>query len=1033
MVTPTYSLLNFITEGVSQSFQISDSMMRELGYDGTEIMYYHFRLPNEGFDFGLRALGNDDDVRNLSRYVTHNNKMIKVYTEHGQTNLLTYFMSPTGPRRVIIEDMEKQDSIRPSSPVVAHEVVTPIQIDVGEGDLGLALTLYKSATPEFSRSKGWKHSKGASSCSRMLKLDWEGAEKTMASGEVDKGKGVEGFVDEFVVVDAEKELNKEIDVNEELDVNKSNGEGVEGFADEGYRVVMDNDPQGVNEFSTNINIDDELMTNFQPFEGFEDQDSIPFNGFEGQDNIPFNDEWRQEEPDDIEFENQNSEDEDSDFMIDEDNIIEDVDVDMEDFNLNIDTEAEFNGCQRMGGQRNEDSDEEDDLEVIDNDEWDSLSDDSGDNRKRREMIKELGKQTLCSAGEVHKVAFHIGQKYKAKKELKDKIDLHALETRRNISFTKNDKSRLTAVCDGTVVLNASGVGGPTSGKKVKGKDVNSDKVKCTWKLHASRSSEQDYWFIKTYNQKHICLQTRKIRSCTATFLSKRIMDQIEANPGLPVRALQEQLQSTYGVSISEEKAFRAKALATKNVAGDYVKQYAALRDYVLELQKTNEGTTVKIDVVSEPVVSSPTRQFRRIYVCLGPLKKGFKAGLREFLGLDGAFMKGPFPGQILSAVGVDSNNGTYPLAYVVAESENTSSWKWFLQCLAEDLDLYSNSNFTFISDRQKGLLPAIEQLFPNAEHRFCIRHIYQNMRKLFKTTEYKEYFWRCATATTIPEFEAVMVELRNYDIEAYQWLLKIPPHHWARSHFSGRAISDMLLNNLCEVFNSKLVKGRDKPIISCLEFIREYLMKRVCNVMKVLNKCQGPLTPTGTRILEANTTLASKYHARWNGGQKYQVKGPWNDQHVVDMEKRECSCRKWELTGIPCKHAIASLNEMADNNEKVGELYTYVHKVYWLDTWKEMYSFKVEPIKGRAMWPKSDCPTTLVPPPHNKAIGRPKKKRRITAEERIEIQQRKRQANSQSQNDNETQSLSRKFLTMTCSKCKQKGHNARTCKAKDGN
>ncbi|CAI9293924.1 unnamed protein product [Lactuca saligna] len=533
-----------------------DLMMRELGYDGTEIMYYHFRLPNEGFDFGLRALGNDDDVRNLSRYVTHNNKMIKVYTEHGQTNLLTYFMSPTGPRRVIIEDMEKQDSIRPSSPVVAHEVVTPIQIDVGEGDLGLALTLYKSATPEFSRSK----------------------------------------------VDAEKELNKEIDVNEELDVNKSNGEGVEGFADEGYRVVMDNDPQGVNEFSTNINIDDELMKNFQPFEGFEDQDSIPFNGFEGQDNIPFNDEWRQEEPDDIEFENQNSEDEDSDFMIDEDNIIEDVDVDMEDFNLNIDTEAEFNGCQR-----NEDSDEEDDLEVIENDEWDSLSDDSGDNRKRREMIKELGKQTLCSAGEVHKVAFHIGQKYKAKKELKDKIDLHALETRRNISFTKNDKSRLTAVCDGTVVLNASGVGGPTSGKKVKGKDVNSDKVKCTWKLHASRSSEQDYWFIKTYNQKHICLQTRKIRSCTATFLSKRIMDQIEANPGLPVRALQEQLQSTYGVSISEEKAFRAKALATKNVAGDY--------------------------------------------------------------------------------------------------------------CLAEDLDLYSNSNFTFISDRQKGLLPAIEQLFPNAEHR----------------------------------------------------------------------------------------------------------------------------------------------------------------------------------------------------------------------------------------------------------------------------------------------------------------------------
>lgn len=160
-------------------------------------------------------------------------------------------------------------------------------------------------------------------------------------------------------------------------------------------------------------------------------------------------------------------------------------------------------------------------------------------------------------------------------------------------------------------------------------------------------------------------------------------------------------------------------------------------------------------------------------------------------------------------------------------------------------------------------------------------------------------------------------------------------------------------------------------------------------------------------------------------GTKYQVKGPWNDQHVVDMEKRECSCRKWELTGIPCKHAIASLNEMADNNEKVGELYTYVHKVYWLETWKSMYSFTVDPIKGRSMWPKSECPTTLTPPPHYKQPGRPKKKRRQTADEKSVSQSQK--ENTQ-QGQCESQKLTRKFVSVTCSKCKNKGHNARTCK-----
>ncbi|CAI9262009.1 unnamed protein product [Lactuca saligna] len=450
-------------------------------------------------------------------------------------------------------------------------------------------------------------------------------------------------------------------------------------------------------------------------------------------------------------------------------------------------------------------------------------------------------------------------------------------------------------------------GGPTSGKKVKGKDVNSDKVKCTWKLHASRSSEQDYWLLRPI-----------IRNTSAS---------------------------------KHEKSDLAQQHFFPNVLWIRLK---LILDCLFVPYKSNSNQLMETcGFIPNQAIQKDIRVFRSF-------EERFKAGLREFLGLDGAFMKGPFPGQILSAVGVDSNN------------EPTH---WHMLLLKVKTLQVGNGSST-----------AIEQLFPNAEHRFCIRHIYQNMRKLFKTTEYKEYFWRCATATTIPEFEAVvMVELRNYDIEAYQWLLKIPPHHWYEVIF------------------------------------------------QVLNKCQGPLTPTGTRILEANTTLASKYHARWNGGQKYQVKGPWNDQHVVDMEKRECSCRKWELTGIPCKHAIASLNEMADNNEKVGELYTYVHKVYWLDTWKEMYSFKVEPIKGRAMWPKSDCPTTLVPPPHNKAIGRPKKKRRIQQRKGLKSSNVRGKQTVKVKHDNETQSLSRKFLTVTCSKCKQKGHNARTCKAKMGN
>ncbi|GJU80916.1 hypothetical protein Tco_1283281 [Tanacetum coccineum] len=147
------------------------------------------------------------------------------------------------------------------------------------------------------------------------------------------------------------------------------------------------------------------------------------------------------------------------------------------------------------------------------------------------------------------------------------------------------------------------------------------------------------------------------------FLSKGIVDQVEKNPDIPIRALQEELQRKYELGVSRQKAFRAKAAALNQVKGDYRQQYTMLRDYCLELRRANHDTTIKIEVERDSVSSDEnTRMFKRIYICLGPLKKGFKACGRDLLGLDGAFMKEPYPGQLLTAIGLDANNGIYPLA-----------------------------------------------------------------------------------------------------------------------------------------------------------------------------------------------------------------------------------------------------------------------------------------------------------------------------------------------------------------------------------
>ena len=121
----------------------------------------------------------------------------------------------------------------------------------------------------------------------------------------------------------------------------------------------------------------------------------------------------------------------------------------------------------------------------------------------------------------------------------------------------------------------------------------------------------------------------------------------------------------------------------------------------------------------------------------------------------------------------------------------------------------------------------MEMLFPTAEHRFCVKHIYNNFKLNFKGLELKAALWRCATATTVREFEKRMQDMKELDKEAWEYLADIQPTQWTKSHFTPRAISDCYVNNLSESFNFIILETRDKLIIAVLEWIRVRLMTRM--------------------------------------------------------------------------------------------------------------------------------------------------------------------------------------------------------------
>ncbi|VFQ70707.1 unnamed protein product [Cuscuta campestris] len=300
---------------------------------------------------------------------------------------------------------------------------------------------------------------------------------------------------------------------------------------------------------------------------------------------------------------------------------------------------------------------------------------------------------------------------------------------------------------------------------------------------------------------------------------------------------------------------------------------------------------------------------------------------------------GKFGGTMLVANGVDSNENIFPLAYAIVEGENKESWTWFLDLLTLDLELndYKEPTFTFMSDKQKGLLPAFEDVIPRAMHKFCVRHLEGNFKNAGYSGEaLKDLLWEAAKATTVSQYEEVMRKIKDEDVAAYDWLVGKQASEWSRSHFHIAPKSDILTKNICESYNRVLKEARSQTLIRCLENIREMLMKRFFDLREKAENWKGLLCPTVASKVAINSKLAGGYTAIQSDISLFEVKGyrakNW-EQHAVDLVERSCTCNVWQLTGIPCAHAICAIWIQRQQYRK--EVEEYVDEYYFVQTYKE--------------------------------------------------------------------------------------------------
>ncbi|KAF2284161.1 hypothetical protein GH714_019659 [Hevea brasiliensis] len=162
--------------------------------------------------------------------------------------------------------------------------------------------------------------------------------------------------------------------------------------------------------------------------------------------------------------------------------------------------------------------------------------------------------------------------------------------------------------------------------------------------------------------------------------------------------------------------YRAKTIAKSQNIGEHANSYKKFKKYLYYLQKYNPGVVVKIELETR-VKEEDDMVFKRLFISFEATKDGFTKGRRPLIGLDGCHLKGLYGGIFLSAVVLDGNRGALPLAFAFGESECLESWNFFLENLYHCTG--DNRPWTFMSDRQKGLVEAVKEVFPTACHRFC--------------------------------------------------------------------------------------------------------------------------------------------------------------------------------------------------------------------------------------------------------------------------------------------------------------------------
>jgi hypothetical protein len=467
-----------------------------------------------------------------------------------------------------------------------------------------------------------------------------------------------------------------------------------------------------------------------------------------------------------------------------------------------------------------------------------------------------------------------------------------------------------------------------------------------------------------------------------------------------------------GYTATYQQSFRAIQSTKSGDLENNKKSFELIIPYLQRFVELNQGSTTTTERDSGNFV-------QRLFVCPSIMHEAVKF-VRPVMSLDAAHLKSQWKGILYVASVKSACDEIFPVAFAITgQNENESGWKWFLQLLSSSLpvltmdhpkDGVAYKQFTFISDRQKGLVKALEQVFPENHSCHCAIHIARNVERKFGKSIAKYVLPLARTFSPLVSQQL----LSEFTVAARNYLEKNPASHWRNSAWledpSLPPRYGVLTSNMSESANAMFEKARDCSWLYCIHTI---LSKMVERIVYLRDRHEGK-----TGVLEKVT---AEFEKKWMNCAGFKVvrlekeghvfaispqRGTTSDSEIncnLDVVNCNCDCGEWQNHGVPCIHAVAyfrlykrmTLEQM--KAEQVAGYYTYEKEMMLLD--RNIVPVCMQRIRhdGATLPPRASG---------KRSTGRPQK---------VRIRKRSRWAHEPERSN------------IVCSRCLKRGHNIRTC------